>query len=414
MTTVQYRTLDEAHLDRALDHADLAFHEKTTDRLRKQFREMMLRCERVGAYDGESLVGLSVAIPFRMSVPGGELPAAGLTFVSVSPTHRRRGVLTGLLDEAWRRSAANGQPVAVLWASQDAIYGRFGFGTATRAYNLEIDSTRPLALRVTPDDRPLRLIDPERAPGVLAGLHAAHRTERAGRMARDDVWWRTEVLPEEDEHERDYSPPRVVVLGEEAPDSRTGGYAVYRTRREAGGQAVVRLDELEAETPEAAAALWQYLVAVDLTSKVRAPGRPLDDPLLFMAADRDQVRVVAELPAMWLRLVDPAAALAERSWAAPVDVVLEVTDRTLPDNAGRYRLTAGPGQRAVYRPADRAEDPPVDLSLDMRELGSCYLGGAKLCRMVRAGLVTEHTPGAAQRLDDALRTPLLPHAVDSF
>lgn len=441
---MDFRTLPEAHLDRALDHAYLVFHDEADEKQRKQHRDALLRCERVGAYEGERLVGLAAAFPFRLSVPGGELPAAGLSFVSVAPTHRRRGVLTGLLDEMWRRCAANGQPVSVLWASQDAIYGRFGFGTATRAYAVEIDSTRPLALRVAPDERPLRLVDPADAPAVLGPLHAARRAVRAGRIARDDTWWKDEVLPEKDEDDEELSPPRVVVLGGGTGDTEdtgaaeitggTGGdrvpagYAVYRTRSEGPGEGraagLVRVDELEADTPEAAAALWRYLASIDLTGTVRAGDRPLDDPLLLMAADRDQVRVTEECPALRLRLLDPEAAFAARSWAAPVDVVLEVSDTVFPGGTGRFRLTAGPDGGVSYRPVDPVDavDPagpagperPADLTLGIRELGACYLGGAELRRMVQAGLVTEHTPSAAARLDAALATEQLPHTLDGF
>lgn len=410
MTTVEIQTLPEAHVDRALDHADLVFHETAEEKRRKQYRDSLLRCERIGAYEGERLVGLAAAHPFQISVPGGELPAAGLTFVSVAPTHRRRGVLTGLIDEAARRCVANGQPLAALWASEAAIYGRFGFGSATGACTVEIDSTRPLALRLEPDDRPLRLVDPEEVPALLGPTHAAGRAVRAGRMARDEYWWREEILREEDDDDKELSPPRVVVLGGTA--DRPAGYVVYRTRgadEDTHSPGIVQVYELEADTPAVAASLWRYLTSIDLTGRVRAPSRPLDDPLLLLAADRDQVRVTAQAPALWLRLVDVAAALTARSWAAPVDVVLEVTDARLPANAGRFRLTAGP-DGATYRPTSDA----AELTVDVRDLGACYLGGGQLRHLVRTGLVTEHATGTAARLDAALHTDLLPHAIDDF
>lgn len=158
-----------------------------------------------------------------------------------------------------------------------------------------------------------------------------------------------------------------------------------------------------------AAALWSCLASLDLTGKVVARGRPLDDPLLHFAADRDQVRVTGQFPALWLRLVDVRAALTARAWAAPVDLVLELADVRLPANAGRFRLTAGPG-RAAYE----ATAAPADLALDVRDLAACYLGGTRVVELVSAGLVEERTPGAAAALDDALRTELLPHTADEF
>ncbi|MFK4065782.1 GNAT family N-acetyltransferase [Streptomyces sp. NPDC029674] len=415
METVQFRDIPEAGIDRALSLSYLVFHENPEDEKRKHHHDLLRDCTRIGAYespdgtagdDGE-LVGLLAAFPFTLSVPGGELPCPCVTFVSVAPTHRRRGVLSGMVAELFARATADGSPIAALWASEDAIYGRFGFGPATHGHTLEIDSRRPLALRITPDDRPLRLVDPSDAPELLAAYYDRTRTERAGRIARTEAWWREEWLVAEDEEDDELSPPRVVVLGD--PAGPLGGYAIYRTKTRDDAPGLVRVDDLEADTPAAAAALWRYLASIDLTGQIRAWGRPVDDPLHLFAADRDQVRVTGEFPALWVRLIDVRKALEARSWAAPVDVVLDVRDDRLPANEGRHRLTASPDGCAY----ERTEDP-ADLTLAVRDLAACYLGGTTTDAVVRAGLATEHTPGTAAALDAALRTALLPHTVDEF
>ncbi|MBT2481314.1 GNAT family N-acetyltransferase [Streptomyces sp. ISL-94] len=413
---VDIREVPEADIDRALELAYLVFHDRPEEEGRAKHHALLTRCGRIGAYDGGTLVGFMAAHDFRLSVPGADLPCPGLTFVCVAPTHRRRGVLTALMAEQLRRAAAAGSPIAALWASEAAIYGRFGYGGATTGATIEIDSTRPLALRIAPDRRPLRLVDRQEALALIGPFHEAARAARAGRPTRSPERWTEEWLSEQDEEDEELSPPRIIVLGE--PGEPIAGYVLYRTKPEddAGAAAgrtrtpgLVRVDELEADTPAVAAALWECLAALDLTGRVRAWGRPADDPLLHFAADRDQVRITAQFPALWLRLVDVRAALAERSWAAPVELVLEVTDVRLPANAGRFRLKAGPGG-ATYDTARAA----ADLTLDVRELAACYLGGTRVTELVAAGLVAEHTPGAAAALDAALRTPLLPHTADEF
>ncbi|MER5882950.1 GNAT family N-acetyltransferase [Streptomyces sp. NPDC001941] len=401
------RAVPEAHIDRALELAYLVFHHRPDEARRKHYAQLMLDCERIGAYDGDVLVGFAAAFRFTLSVPGGELPCPGLTFVCVAPTHRRRGVLTAMLRELFARCTGQGAPVTALWASEDVIYGRFGFGTATQGLTLEVDSRRPLALRVEPDERPLRLVDPADAPALLGPYYERTRAERAGRIARGASWWADEWLVEEDEDDDELSPPRVVVLGDPV-----AGYAVYRTKGEdedAHRPGLVRVDDLEADGPREAAALWRYLASIDLTGLVRAWGVPLDEPLLRFAGDRDQVRITSCFPALRLRLVDVAAALTARSWAAEADLVLEVRDAHVPANAGRFRLLASPGG-ATYGPTDAA----ADLVLDVRDLGECYLGGSEVGALVAAGVVEERTKGAARALDEALRTPRLPHTVDAF
>ncbi|MEU6315692.1 GNAT family N-acetyltransferase [Streptomyces sp. NPDC047014] len=409
---VDIRGVPATDIDRALELAYLVFHDRPEEEARERHHTTLTRCERIGAYDGGDLVGFMAAHDFRLSVPGGDLPCPGLTYVGVAPTHRRRGVLTGLMSEMLRRAEAGRLPLAALWASEALIYGRFGFGAATTGATIEIDSTRPLALRIAPDRRPLRLVGPEEAVGLIGPYHEAARAARPGRPTRDPERWREEWLTEQDEDDEDLSPPRIIVLGE--PGEPIAGYVLYRTKPGDDSGPVrtpglVRVDELEADGPAVAAALWECVAALDLTGRVRAWGRPVDDPLLHFAADRDQVRVTAQFPALWLRLVDVGAALTARSWAAPVDLVLEVGDARLPANAGRFRLEAGPGG-ASYKPAEGA----ADLELDVRELAACYLGGTRVTALVAAGLVREHAPGAAAALDAALRTPVLPHTGDEF
>lgn len=457
-TPLTIRPLPETDIDRALDLAYLVFHDTPEEEKRKHHHDLLLGCDRIGAYDGDALVGLIAAFRFTVSVPGGELRCPGLTFVSVAPTHRRRGVLSGMIAKLYEMCRDEGRPVAALWASEDAIYGRFGFGPATHGNTVEINSERPLALRVTPDDGPLRLVDPADAPALLGAYYDRTRADRPGRIARSDAWWSEEWLVTEDEEDDELSPPRVVVLGTRpdgtqpdatqtatqtatqattrpdgahtTPGSPTPlkGYAIYRTKTRDDAPGLVRLDELEADTPQAAAALWRYLANIDLTGVIRAWGRPVDDSLLLFAGDRDQVRVTGHFPALWLRLVDVRAALEARDWAAPAALVLEVTDTQVPANDGRFRLTVAPGDATAegtdtpydstvtqtYKATYEPTTAPADLSIEVRDLGAAYLGGTRITAAVRAGLATEHTPGTAAALDAALRTAHLPHTADEF
>lgn len=278
---VEIREVPEADIDRALELAYLVFHDRPEKEARERHHELLGHCTRIGAYDGDAIVGFMAAHAFRLSVPGADLPCPGLTFVSVAPTHRRRGVLTALMAEMLRRTGAAGSPVAALWASEAAIYGRFGYGSATQGATIEIDSTRPLALRIEADRRPLRLVataDPKDAVAVVGPYHEAARAVRAGRPTRSERRWTEEWLIEQDEEDEELSPPRIIVLGE--PGEPIAGYVLYRTKPEENTKGVrtpglVRVDELEADTPRAAAALWECLASLDLTGRITAwGGRP--------------------------------------------------------------------------------------------------------------------------------------------
>jgi predicted acetyltransferase len=401
------RPVPDDELDAALDLGYLAFHAPPLEADERARNARFLgAAHRFGAYDEGVLVGLAAAFDFSLSIPGGELPCAALTWVAVAPTHRRRGALTALMGELLGDARRRGQPLAALWASEGGIYGRYGFGVATYMQELEVDSRAALAFRVEPDPGPLRLVPRDAASSVLAAPHERERARRAGLPARTPEWWREAVLHTPPEMaQQGLGEARVVVLG---PRSDPVGYAVYRVRapEEYGDERPGRVDvaELVADTAAAEAALWRYLVSIDLTDSVLASNRPVDDALPLMVADPYRVTLTRRLPALWLRVLDVPAALSARAFAAPV--ALTVLVRESPGVEAAWQLSEDGG-------CERADASP-DLELDMRDLGSAFLGGVSLAALHAAGLVTERTPGSVATLDAALRTPLAPYIPDDF
>src|SRR6266702_4060660 len=91
------------------------------------------------AFDGDRMVGTTLAFSFGLTVPGGEVVgAAGISGVSVLPTHRRRGILSALMRRQIADIAAGGEPLAALNASESAIYGRYGYGSAADWYSFTL------------------------------------------------------------------------------------------------------------------------------------------------------------------------------------------------------------------------------------------------------------------------------------
>lgn len=392
---IEIRNVPEADAALMVDFAGMVFHLPMEDADRDRDGWPLARAERIGAYDGDTRVGQLAAMPMRLAVPGALLDCSAVTFVGVLPTHRRRGILTAMMDRMVADAIAAGRPVAALWASQGAIYGRYGFGLATRATGLEVDTSRPLELRTVPDDRPLRLVEAASAFEVVDPIHRRSLSVRPGGLVRDPEWWARAILRPVDREAPGYTAPRIVV--------HPAGYAVYRVR-----EGTIRVVDLVADTSGAEAALWGFLASIDLTSRVEAPNRPVDDLLPHMVADPDRVKVMSDYGALWLRLIDLPAALRARSWAAEDAFVLEIEDPRIPANSGRWRLTTGAAP--VCEPASG----PPDLSLSAADLAAVYLGGQSPVTLVRIGAVTEHTPGAAARLEAALAVPLAPYINDDF
>ncbi|GGW80185.1 GNAT family N-acetyltransferase [Streptomyces lomondensis] len=343
----------------------------------------------LGVWEGDACVGTAGAFSFRVTVPGGaSVPAAGVTMVSVAATHRRRGVLTSMMRRQLDDVRALGEPLAVLTASEPAIYGRFGYGAATFHLNAEIDTSR-VRLSVPPgtDDIRVRYAVPADVLDACEAVCARLVPTRPGMLARLPGWERLGLL--DPESARDGASPLQCVVAER--DGETVGYARYRVKpswETAGPNGSVILQDLAALDPAADAALWRFLFGIDLTSTLVVKGRPVDDAWQYLVSDMRRCRPWLR-DSLYLRPVDVGAALEARTYRAPVDVVFEVEDAFCPWNAGRWRLSGDAKGASCERTADAA-----DLALSVRELGAAYLGGVSLTALAAAGRVREVRRGA--------------------
>lgn len=338
--------------------------------------------------DSDEIVGTTSAYSLTMSMPGGALvPVAGVYLVGVEPTHRRRGVMSSMMRHQLKGLANGGEAVAALWTTDPAIYQRFGYGLATWRSRIELDlaratlSPRADALASASCAR-LRHMSVADALPHLAAIHEEIVGSRPGVLARSESRWNFLMRLEDGE------PEVVVAMGPEGPV----GYMAYRIRpgqssATPGGE--VEVQEISAVDPATHAQLWRYLLGLDLMRTVSAH-RPLPDPLVHLLVDLRHLHATID-DALWVRLVDLPRALGQRAFAAPVDLVLEVTDAVLPANAGRWRVSVDTaGEPAAARPT--RDD--ADLSLDISDLGAAHLGATHLADLALAGRVHEHTPGA--------------------
>lgn len=357
----------------------------------------------VEAADGE-LVGMYAAYPYRaFPVPGARIPVAGLTWVGVHPGHRRRGILRAMMDRHFAQAHDAGEAVAALFAAEPGIYGRFGYGLAAR--DLRLTVPRGAALRDVPGAEAMRVrlerLDPERHGPVLHAVHSA--VDRPGWATRETEGALAASLADP-EFYRDGAESLRIALVEDA-EGTPRGYAKFRRKddwRAEGPRGVVRVREAVAQDAATARALWGVLLDLDLMAAVEVDLLAVDDPLWFLLVDPRAAKPSIG-DNLWVRVLDVPVALAQRRYAAPVDVVLEVGDALAPRNTGRWRVVGGPDGAEVTR-----TDAEADLALDVRELGSAYLGGFTLAALAAAGLVSERRPGSLHPAATAFGWPVAP------
>lgn len=401
------RPVTEDEVPAFFDQMDFGFHEQTKDDERVFWRGLVGDLERTVALweDGE-LVGTGGAFDFEMTVPGGAaVPVGGVTMITVKATHRRRGVLTAMLKhqlDGWHESGR--YPVAILTASEPGIYGRFGYGIGCHGYSLSIPRGDNGLSRVPGIDKyRIRMVDAEASYERCQEIFDHNRLARSGMLNRPPHW-RAQAVEDADWRRTSSGPLRVAVA--EGPDGTVEAYARYRVKEDYSipgrPSCVVRTSDVYGTETAAEMAIWRFLLDLDLTSEVTATV-PTDAPLLNLVDDwrAAQPRVNDQT---YVRLIDLDKALVARRYAAPVDVVLEVSDTFCPWNAGRWRLTVGADGTAT---CTRTSDP-ADLATGVRELGSAYLGGIRLAALGAAGRVTELTPGTLAAVSRAFAEDIAP------
>ncbi len=356
----------------------------------------------LGAYDAERMVGGAAWWSTVLTVPGGEMPAAAVTSVGVLPTHRRRGALTSMMRRQLADIHERDVPLAALWASEGAIYQRFGYGLATFNATIEADRARIAFRGGTPPRGVIRFVDEPEARALLPRLFERVRAARPGFYSRSPEYWAAEVFYDPPHHRRGGGPALYVV---HETDGTADGYAFYRIIQDwdaRGPKSTLQLFELQGSTAAATRELWEYVFGVDLVGTVRARPQPVDAPLLWMVSEPRRLGMTVG-DGLWLRIVDVAKALEGRGYCGEDALVLELRDSVCDWNDGRWALEAGAGAARVERTTRAA-----DLALDAGDLAALYLGGATFAELLAAGRCEELRPGAGQRFDALLRTDLAP------
>jgi predicted acetyltransferase len=387
----------------ALDAIGHYFGQQNTVEDAARFAQWLDRERMQAAWDGDRIVGGAGAFSFRMSTPGGEADAAGVTVVGVLPTHRRRGVLTAMMRALLDDARARGEQAAYLWASEGTIYGRFGFGLASRIGEMTLATERTrFALPFEPRGR-VRLVDEQEATRLVPPLYDELFARRPGMFRRSAAWWEQRRLHDDPARRRGGPLNRALL----ELDGRPAGYALYKVAQEwefGASSGTMTVLEAVAPEPEAERELWRWLLDFDWTSRIVADLLPLDHPLFLLLAEPRRMRVQLN-DGVWVRLVDVAGALSARSYRDAEPVVLEVADAFLPGNAGRYRVAPGGAERT---------DQKADLRLDVTGVGSVYLGGFTFADLVRGARAQELRPGAAACADDLFRTDVQPWCAEIF
>jgi predicted acetyltransferase len=335
-----------------------------------------------GAFDAE-LIGTARSFDMELVVPGGaRVPMAAVTTVGVRADRTRRGVLSALMRAQLAELAERSVTTAGLYATEGAIYGRFGYGVATLRQSYVVDRRAAVLRRECPAGGYITLLDLETSLERLPGLYTTLGLSRPGAATRPSYWWAIADI----QLRRAESVLKTAV--HHGPDG-IDGYVIYTVKRGGDEPTVAEVLALDTESPAAFAELWRYLLGLDLVDRISASIRPCDDATGLLLTDPRHCRVTEVSDELWLRLIDVPAALAARTYTGTA-VVLEVVDPLLPRNSGRYRVS----ENGAATTTD-----PADLRLGVDTLAMLYFGTWTASTLAAAGRVEANSPAALADAD---------------
>lgn len=416
---------DEAALTRWLHARVRGFHEAEieSDADLERFASSRERTLRAVLDDTEESpeipVGTLSAWETALSLPGPlggrsrSAAARAISAVSVTPTHRRRGIARSLITRELHDARDRGLPLAVLTATESAIYGRFGFGPATRGADYALDTRRARWITAAPAGR-VRIVPRDELREIAPELDAAAHAQVAGEIRRWPNFY-DRMLGLTPDRRRGAAALRAVRYDDEG--GMPQGYALYRVGPSAldPRQKDASVIELVAATADAYAALWRFLAELDLVDRVQVRLRDVDEPIAWMVEDPAAVVKSNERELLWVRVLDVPAALTARGWSAADAVTLRVHD-SLGLADGVFRLTTdaeGGAEVQDVSTAGSGEHYPV-IDLGVAELGALLLGGARASTLARARRVLSDQPDGPARLDRMLAVERPPRLSSVF
>ena len=326
------------------------------------------------------------------------LPLRMITDVTASPAHRRQGLVRRLMEDDLADAAAKGVPVAALTASEATIYGRWGFGAATFAQKVEVDTGPRFGLRAFHDPGRVELIEPPDSWPIVKDVFERFHTKNRGSVG----WPQFYEVIHTGAYDYESGGPDKLLRGAVHldVDGTVDGVVLYKAEGR-GDDRKINVTEMMALTTAAGLALWGFLGGIDMAKRVTFGLAHPDDPLRWALTDINAVSYTALGEFLWVRVLDVETCLAARPWAADGQVVLEVEDAQ-GYASGRYRIVSEGGRATVTR----AEEP-AEVTLDAETLGSLYLGGAHASALNRAGRVhgTEAAVGRFAQMADLAVPP---------
>lgn len=361
----------------------------------------------IAVEDGR-IVANSAVWSMAVTIPGGkQLPMAGVTAVGVSPTHRRKGLLTRMIETIHDQAREREEPVAGLSVSDSRIYGRFGYGPATRTTSVTIQTDRAVPSSSYAPCGEMRLLDPADSFETVKAIRLKYEQQQMGESSRADGLIEFSLGDGPTFRDGDGA----LELAIHSSNGEDDGYIMFRRSGDFTSQRLpdgkLRVIDQAWLSEPIQADLWRFVIDIDLSETVRIPcAGAVDSAVAQMFAEPRQIQVNGVFDMLWLAILDVSTTLAARTYETSDGLVIAVP---MSDGTTQTVKLEGSPKGATCTPTKR--DP--DVIVPQRWLGSMYLGDQSPIALASLGLI-EGEQNKVERLARMFRTPRLPFSGGEF
>ncbi len=357
-----------------------------------------------GFIDGRMATSYS-CLPLTMRCNGRAVAVAGVSAVGTLPEYRRRGLLRKITLQSFADMRERGQSIAALWASQAAIYQRYGYALASAQLGYTVDSVDVAFNNGDAGSARMTRVDGDASYQIIRQLYIDFVAQRSGYLHRPKPLWLNNALSVSDAT----GPAHVAVAHAGATPV---GYVVYHLRDGKVGHATraqeIVVRDLAWLTGDAYRSLWSWLARHDLVGRIVWARAPADDPAPELFVEPRLLHAQMK-DGIWLRIVDVAQALCGRGYDCEDSLTFEIPpDALAPWNAGCYALNCSALGAQVSVTTQRP-----DITLSIKSLASLFSGYRSARQLQHWGLL-EGDDAAVTRATRIFATRHAPHCPDTF
>ena len=335
----------------------------------------------IALFDENKIIGTANSFGESISLPSNKkAKVAAVSYVSVMPTHRRQGILSEMMKIQLNEiHSIHKEPLAVLWPSESAIYGRFGYApTHEKHYSISKNNAKFLP-QISSNNLKINFLNKKEAIECYVQVNNKLMESRPGVMELTNDWAERRIEDLISNHLSNGPSYFIGIFDNKTPVGLVT-YSIENNNDYGNMPASLHIWDILYLNIESAIKLWNFCLNIDLVEEIHAKGVPEDDVLeaLLISPGDLNARLTTGL---WIRIVDVINSLEARTYEHNGEIILKVDDSIIKDNNNTYLLNTN--DKSTPKCEITSKNPDVEITI--QGLSEIYLGTFDLNNLIASG-----------------------------